>query len=230
MASIRNMETDPKKYPYPRRRFIRGILKTLIRFAFSILGEIRVTGKENLPKNGPTILVANHFSFLDPLAVIDIMSFQPEFLGGAAAPNAPDSLSWIRNIWKTYPVYRGSVSREALQAAQAVLAQNGTIAIFPEGGSWATVLRPARPGTAFLAVRSGAPLLPIGLDGFVDFFKQIRLGKRALATVQIGKPFGPYNISIQNRADRKELTLIGDDIMRHIAELIPEASRGCYGD
>ncbi|NPV85357.1 MAG: 1-acyl-sn-glycerol-3-phosphate acyltransferase [Anaerolineae bacterium] len=222
------MDAVKNRYPYPRRRVIRRILKTLIHAAFGVLGDVDIFGRENIPAHGPAIIVANHFSFLDPLAVIDVMPMQPEFLGGAATPNAPGALSWIRNIWKTYPVYRGSVSREALTAAQAVLAQNGALAIFPEGGSWATVLRPARPGAAFLAVRSGAPILPVGLDGFADFFKRLRAGKRPHAVIRIGKLFGPFKLSVRNRDDRAQLDAIGNDIMRHIAELIPEEQRGCY--
>jgi 1-acyl-sn-glycerol-3-phosphate acyltransferase len=214
--------------PYPRRRIVRTVLKGLINAAFKSLSEIEVVGQENLPKSGPLLVVGNHFSFLDPVAVIHIMPWQLEFIGGAQAPNAPAAVGWIRNIWQTLPVRRGTASRETLIKAQEVLNQGGVLGIFPEGGSWASVLRPARPGAAFLAARTGAPILPIGLDGFTTFFNRVRRGKRAHARVHIGKIFGPFNLDARNRADRTRLENVGREIMEHIAELLPEERRGFF--
>jgi 1-acyl-sn-glycerol-3-phosphate acyltransferase len=162
------------------------------------------------------------------VAVIHTLPWPLEFLGGAQAPNAPASVSWIRNIWKTIPVHRGTASREALLHAQAVIEQGGVLGIFPEGGSWAAVLRPPRPGAAFLAARSGARILPMGLFGFTHFFKRSQLGKRVPATVNIGKPFGPFNLDIRSREGRQKLDQVGNEIMQHIAELLPEDQRGFY--
>ena len=55
-----------------------------------------------------------------------------------------------------------------LLVAETLLKRGGIIGIFPEGGNWATVLRPARPGPAYLATQTGAPLLPVGIDGLID--------------------------------------------------------------
>jgi 1-acyl-sn-glycerol-3-phosphate acyltransferase len=100
--------------------------------------------------------------------------------------------------------------------------------MFPEGGSWAPVLRPARPGTAYLAARTGAPLLPIGLDGLVDLFPSLRRGRRAIVTVKIGKQFGPFRTEGRGPARREQLDDIGDQIMQHIAELLPPERQGVY--
>jgi 1-acyl-sn-glycerol-3-phosphate acyltransferase len=187
-----------------------------------------VEGRENLPKSGPLLVVGNHFSFLDPVAVIHTMPWQLEFIGGAQAPNAPAAVGWIRNLWQTLPVRRGTASRETLLKAQQVLNQGGVLGIFPEGGSWASVLRPARPGAAFLAARTGAPILPIGLDGFTTFFKRVGIGRRAHARVRIGKIFGPYELDLRSRNDRSRLEEVGKEIMQHIAELLPEDRRGFF--
>ena len=69
---------------------------------------------------------------------------------------------------------------------EAVLAQRGVVGIFPEAGSWAAVLRPARPGTAFLAARTGARLMPMGLDGLIDVFPYLSRGRRACVTPPCG--------------------------------------------
>jgi len=79
------------------------------------------------------------------------------------------------------------------------------LSIFPEAGSWAKVLRPARPGAALLASRTQALILPVGLTGLTNLFPSIRKGKRATVTIKVGKPFGPLFVSERGESDRKKL-------------------------
>lgn len=104
------------------------------------------------------------------------------------------------------------------------------MAISPEVGNWATVLRPLRPGTAFLSVKTGALLLPVGLDGLTEVFPSLWQGRRARVTVNIGKPSGPFNALGAGRQRCAQLDEIGHEIMRRIAELIPPDKRGHYSD
>jgi 1-acyl-sn-glycerol-3-phosphate acyltransferase len=218
------------KFKYPRRRVVRALLRRVAQVTFATLTDLRIIGRENLPRGGPLLLVANHFAFADPAAMIRATPWPVEFVGGFQMPNAPP---WVRGIpkwWGYYPVYRGTASRDALRAAEAVLAQDGVLGIFPEAGSWATVLRPARPGAAFLAARTSARLLPMGFDGLPDIFPELGKGRRARITVRIGKPFGPFRTTGRGRARRQQLEEIGHEIMRRIAELIPPEQRGYYSD
>ena len=218
-----------KHIPYPRRQFIRRILKSGIALAFGILADVKINGLENLPKGGPLIVVGNHFHFLDPLMFIHLLPYPTEFVGGAKMPNAPSATHFLQKLFGVIPTARGTVSRDTLYGAESILKQNGVLGIFPEGGSWATVLRPPRPGTAFLAWRSGARILPIGIDGSVGFFNHI--GKRrAPVTLNIGEPFGPFTSASNGRPSREELDEMGHVIMRRIAELIPPEKRGFYSD
>lgn len=214
--------------PYPRRRVIRSILRGLIRAAFFAISDFVTLGKENFPKEGPLLVIGNHFSFLDPVAVIGAVPYPIEYVGGSQMPNAPGAVSWIARVYGVLPVYRGSVSRDSLRASQKVLDQKGVLGVFPEAGSWATVLRPARPGAAYLATCTQARILPIGLDGLVDVFPFLRRGKRARVTLRVGKPFGPYYVSDRGENDRDRLKEIGDEMMHNIAELIPPERRGHY--
>jgi 1-acyl-sn-glycerol-3-phosphate acyltransferase len=222
-------KTDPK-FPYPRRRLIRALLRQLSHAAFAVLTDLQIVGQENLPREGPLLVVANHFSFIDPVAMVRATPWPLEFVGGFQMPNAPASVTWLPKVWGYYPVFRGTGSRYALRAAEAVLAQDGILGIFPEAGSWATVLRPPRPGAAFLAVRTGARILPMGFDGLPDVFPRLRKGRRARVTVRIGRPFGPFHATGRGRARRQQLDAIGHEIMRRIAELIPPEWRGHYSE
>ena len=213
---------------YPRRRVVRNILKNLIRLAFLTISDFVVQGKENLPKSGPLMVIGNHFNFLDPVAVIGSMPYPLEFVGGTQMPNAPVGLAWVTQLYGLLPVHRGTISREMLFASKKILDQEGVLAIFPEAGSWAQVLRPARPGAAYLASCTKAAILPLGLDGFTEVFPSLRAGKRACVTVNIGKPLEPMFVSDRGESDRGKLAEIGDVLMRSIAELIPPEKRGHY--
>jgi 1-acyl-sn-glycerol-3-phosphate acyltransferase len=218
------------RFPYPRRVFARRILHGLSRAAFALLADLHIEGKENLPQGGPLIVVANHFSFADPAAIVRVAPWPLDFLGGFQMPDAPTWATLIPKLWGIYAVRRGGASRRAIRASLSVLAQDGVLGIFPEGGSWADVLRPARPGTAYLAARTGAPLLPIGLDGLTEVFPSLQRGRRARVTIRIGPPFGPFHRKGRQRPEREELEEIGDEIMRHIAALLPPERHGVYSE
>lgn len=232
MQDVRKM-TDPtvQSSSAAHRRPIRAVLRAGIALGLGLLTDIKVEGQENLPKEGPLLVVGNHFNFLDPVIFIHILPYANlEFIGGRQAPNAPGMVGWIRNLWGILPVSRGGSSRDALLRAQNILIRRGVLAIFPEGGSWAQVLRPPRAGAALLAARSGARVLPIGLDGVTEVFKRRKFGTRARVTVRIGKPFGPFTTDPGGRLDRAALDDFGHEMMRQIAALLPADRRGYYSD
>lgn len=216
--------------PLFRRRPLRFLLKQLSIPAFALLTDLEIQGEENLPSGGPLLVVFNHFSFLDPVAIVRALPWPLDFVGGAVTPHAPRWTRFIPFLWGYYKLYRGTGATSALRAAESILKQGGIVAISPEGGNWATVLRPPRPGTAFLAVKTGALLLPVGLDGLTEVFPSLWQGRRARVTVNIGKPFGPFNALGAGRQRRAQLDEIGHEIMRRIAELIPPDKRGHYSD
>ena len=214
----------------PKRNILRPVLQRIIHVILSTLTELDVVGQENFPQNGPVLVVANHFSFIDPLAVIRATPRPIDFVGGFNMPNAPAIVRWLPRLWGYYPVYRGSVSRGAITSSQEILSNGGVLGIFPEAGSWAKILRPARPGAAVIALRTGVQIIPIGIDGATEVFPKLRKGKRARLTIRIGKPFGPFNVTKKEERDREKLDQIGDLIMNNIADLLPPEQRGYYSD
>ncbi|MCX7975840.1 MAG: 1-acyl-sn-glycerol-3-phosphate acyltransferase [Bellilinea sp.] len=215
---------------YPRRKVIRSVLRQLIRAAFHVLSDFTIEGAENLPGEGPLLVIGNHFSFIDPVAVIGSVPYPIEYVGGFRMPNAPQSVTWLAGLYGFLPVRRGSISRDTLYASRKVLQLNGVLGIFPEAGSWASFLRPARPGAAYLASSTRAKILPVGLDGLTDLFPMLRKGKRARVTVHFGKPFGPFFVSERGETNRNRLEEIGHEMMRQIARLIPPERRGFYSE
>ncbi len=117
----------PEEFKYPRRRLLRGLIQRATQLIFGVLTDFHILGAENFPQSGPLLVVANHFSFVDPMAMVRIAPWPMEFLGGFRTPNAPPLLSWIRELWGYYPVFRGTGSTLAIRAAAAVLKQNGVL-------------------------------------------------------------------------------------------------------
>ncbi|MCD6494902.1 1-acyl-sn-glycerol-3-phosphate acyltransferase [Candidatus Bipolaricaulota bacterium] len=212
----------------PARRAIRRLLRLIIHCAFRLLTRLEIVGAEKIPHQGPLLIVANHFHFADPLALIRVFPGPLEFIGGAQMPFAPRLVRALPKLWGYHAVHRGTGARDALRGAEDVLRAGGAVGIFPEGGSWASVLRPARPGTAFLAVRTGARILPIGIDGLVDLLPALFRGHRARVIVHIGEAVGPFEASGRGRERRIQLDEIGETIMKCIAPLIPPERRGYY--
>lgn len=214
-----------EEFSYPRNLIVRRLVRCLTVPAFWLLSKFHVHGKENLPDGGPLLVVSNHFSFIDPVAIVRALPYPLEYLGGAEFPHAPKVVQSLPKIYGYYPVYRGTASRYALRAAEAILEENGVIGILPEGGSWAEVLRPARPGAAYLATRTGARVLPLGIYGLNDIFP-LQVGDRPDVHVRIGEPFGPFQVTGKGQKRREQLDEIGLTIMKKIAALLPDRFRG----
>ncbi|NLV74358.1 MAG: 1-acyl-sn-glycerol-3-phosphate acyltransferase [Chloroflexi bacterium] len=212
---------------YPRRWVIRKLLHTLANAALRSIADVSVIGRENLPKHGPLLVVSNHFSYLDPAIMISILPWPMEFLGGFRMPNAPMWATLFPRLWGYFAVHRGGNSRAALMAAQKVLKLGGIVGMYPEASASAAVLRSARPGAAFLALRSGVPVLPIGTTGVRDIFPRLRLFQRARVEFRIGAPIGPFNL-VPDVPEREQMDALGHEIMQGIATLIPEERRGRY--
>ena len=161
--SLRKQLNEYKiKYPYPRRRLIRRALKSAISLAASVITDYRIEGQENLPKQGPLLIVGNHFHFLDSIGPIHCTDYLLEFINDTLMPNAPASMKFLPSLWGTLKILQGSANLEAIRASEAVLAQGGVLAIFPEGHVHRLPLGKPLPGASFLALRSGVPILPIG--------------------------------------------------------------------
>lgn len=217
--------SDPTYQP---NRPLRRVLQFLAHIVLGGLADIEIEGKENFPKSGPLIVVGNHFSFLDPVAFVMLTPWPLDFVGGAVTPHAPKIVQFIPRLWGYLPVYRGTGSTFALKQARKILDKGGVLGIFPEGGSWAHILRPARPGAALLTAQTNAPILPIGLSGLTNVFPSLRKFKRAKVKFKIGKPFGPFIISGSRYDQRQQLDEIGHEIMHQISGLIPPEDAGMY--
>jgi 1-acyl-sn-glycerol-3-phosphate acyltransferase len=215
----------------PITKLTRPIVKQLIAIALALTSKVEITGRKNIPAAEPFLMVANHFSHVDPLLVIHTFPRNLEFWGGLNLPHVPPLLRILPKLWGFYPVNRGGVSRDAIIAARNVLAKGGIFGVFPEAGAWASVLRPARQGAALLAAQTGVRIVPVGISGADEVLQNIkRPFYRPSVAVRIGSPIGPFTINGNSRISREELETISGQIMRAIAALLPPERHGVYSD
>ena len=214
-----------KRYPiqYPRRTISRGVLRQLTGRLINQLADLQISGLEHVPASGPVILAANHFNFVDPPLVLYASPRMVEFIGGANRPNSPTWAQMIPQAWGFIRAYRGGFSRSTFRESLGVLAQGGVLGIFPEGGSWATLLRPARPGLAYIAERSGAPVVPISITGAENVIG----GPRQPVRVKFHPPLAAPVITDKS-ARRETLDAFGNEVMSVIAQGLPDAQRGKF--
>jgi len=126
-----------------------------------------------------------------------------------------------------FPVHRGQLDRRALRRANQVLAEGLVLVMFPEGmRSLYGQLQPAFYGSALIALRSGAPILPVGIIGTEKIKGVTWLLRRPQITVNIGHPF--YLSPTSSRLTKAELAKATNSIMERIAELLPLEYRGNY--
>lgn len=143
-------------------QIIEPPLRCLLRWLFD--GEI--TGRENLPADGPFIMTANHLSLIDPILVSLATGRLVRFL-------ALDELFGSSRMLDRWMLYFGAIplSRErppfgALQQALRLLEDDQVVGIFPEAARslyWGE--RPLKRGAAWLSIATGAPIVPCSVTG-----------------------------------------------------------------
>ncbi len=195
----------------------------VVRALANAIFPMRVEGLEHLPRSGPFIVVADHVSWYDPPAIEFALGEPIRFMGKRELFVVP-VLGFVLRATGSFPVRRGERDRRALEVALRVLAAGQPLGYFPEGTrSRDGVLHRARPGIAFLARRSGAPLVPVGVSGTPEM--RLRLPPRTDVVVRVGKPFTLADVD-----GATDDQAVADAIMRRVAALLPSHMRGAYSE
>lgn len=189
-----------------------------------VVGGARIEGLEHVPRQGPFVLVVNHRSLADPpilgWAVGHQVGRVVHFMAKEEMHRWP-IIGWLADRSGVFFVRRGEGDRSAQRAALRLLAEGRPIAIFPEGTrSRDGKLGPAKPGAALLAIRSGAPLLPVAISGTERLFPgHSRVPHRTRVVIRIGQTFALAHLPT-GRIPRELLSEGSDRIMGEIATLL----------
>ena len=198
-------------------------------FLARVLWGARVDGDERIPRTGPFILVSNHCSNLDPEILGWAIGYRTNRLIHFMAKSEMRSwpiLGWLASQSGVYFVRRGEGDRSAQRFSLEALAEGRPIAMFPEGTrSRDGRLTSGKSGAALLAMRSGAPLLPVGIAGTHRLFPgRTRIPHPSRIVIRIGEPFTLPHVP-EGRLDRAALAEGTERIMTAIEGLLPPNQR-----
>lgn len=194
----------------------------IVRALAAILAPWRLEGAENVPRSGGYILVANHINWKDPPWIEFALSRAIRYMGKRELFQVP-VIGFVLRAIGAFPVRRGEADRGALETALAVVAAGQPLGYFPEGHrSESGQLIRARPGVAYVAQHSGAPMIPLAISGT----RGARLGAfwRRDIVIRVGPPFRASDLDA--KADDPQA--VADAIMRRVAALMPPDQRGVY--
>jgi 1-acyl-sn-glycerol-3-phosphate acyltransferase len=182
-----------------------------------------------VPDRGPLIIVTNHVNILE--IPIIYTRLQPRPVTGLASAHRWDSrwTRWLLEVCGTVPLHRGEADIAAMRKAIALLEAGRMIVISPEGTrSEHGRLQKAHPGVVLLALRSGAPLVPVAYYGSENYRENLRRLRRTDFHIAVGEPFylDAGGVKVTRQVRRHML----DEVMYRIAALLPPAYRGIYSD
>ncbi|MBN2656038.1 MAG: 1-acyl-sn-glycerol-3-phosphate acyltransferase [Spirochaetales bacterium] len=198
--------------------FLKGVLTLLCRIDASALKDV--------PSEGPLIICINHINFLDaPLMQIVL---HPRSVRGFAKKETWENpfLRFLFNTFDAIPVDRGRADLKAFREVIKTMEEKRFVCLAPEGTrSGNGVLGKGRPGIVALALKTGAPVLPLVHYGTENFWTNFKRLKRTPITLRAGDPIF---LSAGGKVDSEKREEMTEQIMSRMAALLPPGMRGPY--
>lgn len=205
-------------------RAVNGVVRLMTRIVCRVDDSIF----EAIPEKGPLIVIANHVNWIETPIIRSRLRSRP-VAGLAKSDTWKNPLwAWLFNLWGAIPLRRGEADTKALRLGLQALEQGKILAIAPEGTrSGHGRMQRGHPGVVLVALRSGAPLLPLGFYGAENLLFNMKRLRRTDFNISMGHPF-----SLNSRGERvtgEVRQRMTDEIMYQLASVLPSAYRGVYG-
>jgi len=222
----------PAERPGPIYTIVRGILRPLVRLVY----RPRITGSDRVPRRGPVIFASNHLSFVDSI-VIPLAAPRPvQFLAKSHYFTGKGPKGWVSRTFFTaigaVSVERGAgvQAQAALDQGRRILESGSAFALYPEGTrSLDGRLYRGRTGVAWLALTTGATVVPVGLVGTQEIQPVgARLPRVRPVSVRFGEPLDlrHHGNATSGRARRAAT----DEVMAAIHALSSQELAGSYNE
>jgi len=208
---------------------MRNFIRWLIISIFNLIADIEVIDVENVPERGGFVIATNH------IGILDIAMFHYHF--NRFDMFIPVAEKWEKQAWIRFLarelnflfVDRYNPDLKALRKMIGLMESGNSLVIAPEGTRSRTgALISGKPGVAYLAARSGFPVVPVAITGTEDkvVWANLKRFRKSKVTLTAGKPFTLPPIPRENRD--AALQSYTDEVMCQIAAILPERYRGVY--
>ena len=210
---------------------MKYIIRWLIRLIFNLIAHVKVSGYEHLPKEGSFVIATNHLGIVDvPIAFYALDRWDMFVMIGEKWRDV-GLFRWIGKYFNFLFIDRFNPDIKALRKVISLMEENNILVIAPEGtrarvGS----LIEAKPGVSYLATKLNRPIVPVAITGTEDkvLFGNLKRLRRSHFMITAGPAFTLPPLPRENRDE--VLKHYTDEIMCHIAALLPENYRGVYAD
>ena len=205
--------------------------RLLIRLIFNLIARVRITGMENMPDVPSFVAVSNHIGRLDAGVVYYLFDRRDIIMLVAEKYREKFWGRWMVRAFDGIWVDRFNADLNAMREVLRRLKKGGVMVVAPEGTRSPTgALQFGRDGASYMAAKAGVPVVPVALTGTEDAVVKARLKrlKRLEINIRVGRPFTLPPFTPGDRdAQLKQHT---DEIMCHIAALLPPPYHGVYAD
>jgi len=183
---------------------------------FPLLVDIRVSGRQHVPRTGAVLLVSNHVSYTDPVVLSVASPRRINYLAKSELFEQSVAFKWLMQLLGCVPIQRDGHAGSAIRRAEALLSEGRVVGVFPEGG----IETPGelKGGVTLIAARTGATIVPVYLSGTTGLYDpEAYLLRARRVRVTFGEPIDPN--AVADPARRREfserlLALIGSHIVR----------------
>lgn len=202
----------------PRPDWPYYVCREFFRTTYSLFLGLSLRGLHNVPRSGPAVVLANHESLLDPYLVTFVSSRPVAYMGKEELFEGFGG--WLFPRMNCGKVKRGTGDVAAFRFAARVLAQGRLFCMFPEGTrSTDGRLRPAQPGAISIALRSGVPIIPVGIVGTREAMPVGGGVRRHPVALRVGRPLEFVGLGPKAYRDKRVIAQAGERVMTEIAGL-----------
>jgi 1-acyl-sn-glycerol-3-phosphate acyltransferase len=203
-------------------RFLRVLVHGISRAYW----RVEVEGADAVPVTGPVILAPVHRSFMDFFVVSEVTKRKIFYMAKDEMWKSPVLGSFLEAVG-AFPVHRDGADRLALERAQDVLERGDVLILFPEGTRRVgPVVEDLHEGAAFLAARTGAPIVPIGIGGTAEAMpKGSKFVRPVKVHIVVGRPIEPPERSARGRVPRTQVHALTEQLGAELQTLYDDAEQ-----
>ncbi len=207
--------TNKKKKVNPIKMFFYQILRPLINLVYHIRFNLKIEGKENIPKDGGYIFASNHRCYEDPVLISFPTRVPFAYMAKEELFKKNFAFTALIKAFGAFPVIRGAGDMSVIDESIKRLNKGYNLVIFPEGTrSKDGKVGKGKTGVALIAAKAQVPVIPVGIS-----FKGSKLKFRSKLIVSFGKMISPDELKITSQSP-SELKILKLKIMESITELV----------